>query len=743
MAVKELDLPVIGMHCAGCANAIQRALQKKTDGVQSADVNLATDSVRVVYDPDIATLEAMAASVEAFGYQLVLPGVGDESEDAESRARRLEVLKQKRALLVGILFTLPLAALSMARDASLLGAWAHDFRVNILFWLLATPVQFYTGWGFHIGAWRSLRAGAANMDVLVSLGSNSAYFYSLVLLLPGMHGHVYFETAALILTLIKVGKWLEARARGRTSDAIKALLNLAPKTAVLVDEDGTTRTVPVGMVQEGSLVLVRPGEVFPVDGVIVQGDSSTDESALTGESMPVDKGTEDAVYGGTINLTSSLRVRATGVGSDTAMARIVALVRKAQGSKAPIQRIADRISAVFVPVIVVIALVTLLLWWGLSGSFETAIIRMVAVLVIACPCALGLATPTAVTVGMGIAARQGVLFRDAEAVEAAGRLGTILLDKTGTLTRGRPVVTDLKTMPGVSEEELLRVTATAQQPSQHPLALAVIRSAKERDIQFGIPESHDVLPGIGIRARVAGEEVRVLKPDADLLDSEQLETLQALYQAGKSVMTIERGGVLLGWIAAADELKPGVGQAVDELKKLGTEPVMVTGDNSRAARAVADEIGISRVIADVLPEGKEEVVRSEQESGRRVAMVGDGINDAPALARADVGIAIGGGTDVAVETAAVTLMSGELAGLGRVVRLSRVTMRTIHQNLFWAFAYNVALIPVAAGLLALFDGLPKGVQQLHPAMAAAAMAFSSVTVVFNSLRLKVSSSLRR
>lgn len=736
MSTKEMDLPVVGMHCAGCASAVQRALLKKTEGVEEAEVNLATDSVRVRFDPSVVSLDTMAQSVEAFGYQLVLPSAGDGAEDPEAKARRIEVTKQRRALIVGIAFSIPLVILSMGRDAGLFGAWSYQPWVNLLFLLLASPVQFYTGAGYYKGAWRSLTSGSANMDVLVALGSTTAYVYSLFVMLLATGGHVYFETAALILTLIKIGKWLEARAKGRTGEAIRALMNLAPKTATLVEEDGSTKVLPVGMVQEGTVVLVRPGESFPIDGEIVQGTSSTDESALTGESVPVDKEVGDEVFGATVNLTSAVHVRATNVGSDTAMARIIALVRKAQGSKAPIQRIADRISAIFVPAIVAIALITFAIWWIVGGALEPALIRMVAVLVIACPCALGLATPTAVMVGMGLGARKGVLFRDAEAVEAAGHIDTILLDKTGTLTRGQPRVAEILPVEGGNETALLTLAATAQLPSKHPLAQAVVRAAKEQDIQLSQPEEHTALAGIGVRSVVKGSTVEVGRPEeGQELPQPISEAIERSRNAGQSVMLVKQDGTLLGLITAKDELQTDAKQVIARLVALGTEPVMVTGDHERAAHAIAEEIGLERVIAGVLPEGKEAVVREEQAKGKRVAMVGDGINDAPALARADVGIAMGSGTDVALETATITLVGGELHGLPRVVRLSRKMMRTVHENLFWAFAYNVALIPVAAGVLSLVPAAPEGLQHLHPAMAAGAMAFSSVTVVLNSLRL--------
>ncbi|MFH0882555.1 MAG: heavy metal translocating P-type ATPase [bacterium] len=734
MAQKEVSLPVVGMTCANCALSIERVLAKKTEGVVSASVNLAAENVRVVYDTDVVNLEKLAHNVESAGYHLVLPS---EGEDAETAARKAEERTQQRALWVGITFTVPLFLLSMGRDAGLLGVWSLAPWVNLLFLLLATPVQFYTGWGYYVGAYKSLRNGSANMDVLVALGSSTAYAYSLaVMVLPGLHGHVYFETSALILTLIKIGKWLEARAKGKTSGAIRALMDLAPKVATRVRPDGTTETIPVGMVEEGDRLIVGPGEAFPVDGEVVSGQSAVDESALTGESIPVDKGPGAKVFGSTVNQHGALTIIATGVGVDTAMARIVDLVRRAQGTKAPVQRVADRVAAVFVPAIITIALITFGIWYWIGGSFEPALIRLVAVLVIACPCALGLATPTAVMVGMGLGARNGVLFRDAEAVETASGLKTMLLDKTGTLTYGRPHVTDIIPLNGVGEAELLRMTACAQEPSGHPLAKAVVRAAKDRGLVIKPPTRHIAKSGVGIEAEVEGSNIDVGRPDAfGEMHGELASVAERLRAEGKSLMRVRRNGTDIGLIATADAVKEDAAAVVARLKKLGVESVMVTGDHEAAAWAVATSLGIVRVIAGVLPEGKEEVVRKEQEGGNRVAMVGDGINDAPALARADIGIAMGSGTDVAMETSDITLVGGELEGLPRSIVLSRRMMRGIHENLFWAFFYNVALIPVAAGVLASVVWAPEILRHLHPALAAGAMAFSSVSVVLNSLRL--------
>ena len=736
---RHLELPVVGMSCTRCAANVERTLNEKVPGVLSANVNFATETAVVDYDPTATDPQAMAEAVKEAGFELIIPAEGVEETDAEQEARDRELRAQKRFFWVGVIFTLPLFFISMGRDFSLLGQWSHAAWVNWLFLILATPVQFYTGGGFYVGGYKSVKGGSANMDVLVALGSSTAYFYSLaVMLIPGLGAHVYFETSALIITLIKLGKLLEARAKGRASAAIRKLMDLAPKTARIEDENGEVREVPAGQVRPGQIVVVRPGESLPVDGVVVSGHSAVNESMLTGESIPVDKHEGDEVFGATVNQHGLLKIKATGVGSETALARIVRLVRQAQGSKAPIQRLADKVSSVFVPVIIIIAGLTFGVWWIAGGEFVPAMIRMVAVLVIACPCALGLATPTAIMVGTGKGAGLGILFKNSEALETAHRIDTVMFDKTGTITRGEPVLTDWISLNGTGDAGLA-LAAAAEAGSEHPLAGAVVAGARERGVEVGRPDEFTARSGFGVEARVSDRLVRVGKPDwfeeKGPLPEDISKRVAELSAQGKTVMLSEVDGGLTGLLAVADTEKETAGQAVAELKEMGITPVMLTGDNEQAAHAIASRVGIDRVVAGVLPDGKEEIVRQAIESGAVVAMVGDGINDSPALARADVGIAIGSGTDVAMEAGDVTLVGGELSGVARAIKLSRETMRTIKQNLFWAFFYNVALVPLAAGVLHQVTFLPGFIRDLHPAMAAGAMALSSVTVVTNSLRL--------
>ena len=737
---KKVDLPVIGMTCTNCAANVERTLNKKVEGVTSATVNFGTETATVEYDPSITDLRAMAEAVKMAGYQLIPPAdEGNVGDDEEQKARAQELMSQKRFFIVGLIFTLPLFFFSMGRDFFLLGEWSHAVWVNWLFLILAAPVQFYTGWGFYTGGWKSIRSGSANMDVLVALGSSVAFFYSLaVLLLPHLGSHVYFETSALIITLIKLGKLLEAKAKGQASSAIRKLMDLAPKVAHVEQEDGEILEVPVDKVRPGQTVLVRPGENIPVDGVVISGYSSIDESMLTGESIPVDKTEGSEVFGATTNQEGLLSIRATGVGSDTALAQIIRLVRQAQGSKAPIQRLADRVAAVFVPVIILIALITMGIWWSVTGEFVPAMIRMVAVLVIACPCALGLATPTAIMVGTGKGAGMGILFKNSESLETAHRLKTIMFDKTGTITKGKPVLSDWVPL-GSDEDKALLLAASAETGSEHPIAKAVVDGVKERGLSLIKPEEFRAVSGFGLEARVSGHKVRVGKPswfETDKqLPADVSDKVHDLSSLGKTVMLVEVDGEVSGVIAVSDEEKEESRGAVNELKAMGITPVMLTGDNQEAADAIARKVGIEKVVAGILPERKEEIVRKAHDDGQVVAMVGDGINDAPALARADVGIAIGSGTDVAMETSDITLVGGELSGVARSVKLSRATMRTIKQNLFWAFFYNVALVPLAAGVLHTVSSIPAVIRDLHPAMAAGAMALSSVTVVMNSLRL--------
>ena len=739
MPGQAIELPVVGMTCVRCAATVERALTKKVPGVITASVNFGTETAAVEFDPTATDLQAIAQAVKNAGYLLVLPVEGLDTQDAEQAARERELSSQKKYFLVGLIFTLPLFALSMGRDFSLLGSWAHGIWVNWLFFALATPVQFYTGWGFYTGGGRSVLSGAANMDVLVALGSSAAFFYSVaVLTLPGLGEHVYFETSAVIITLIKLGKLLEARAKGRASAAIRKLMDLAPKLARIEGEDGEVRDIPAEQVKPGQLVVVRPGESIPVDGVVFSGQSAVDESMLTGESIPVDKVEGEEVFGATVNQQGLLKVKATGVGSQTALAQIIRLVRQAQGSKAPIQRLADKVSAVFVPVIIVIAGVTLGIWWVIGGEFVPGMIRMVAVLVIACPCALGLATPTAIRVGTGKGAGMGILFKNSESLETAHRLNTVMFDKTGTITRGEPSLTDWIPLRDNGKLALV-LAASAETGSEHPIARAVVDGVRQWSLPILKVDEFHAASGLGVNALVAGRKVRVGKPAwferSEALAHRISELIEEMASQGKTVILVEVEGRLAGLLAVSDEEKEGAKEAVSELRDMHITPVMLTGDNEQAAMAIASRVGIDRVVAGVLPQSKEEIVRETHEQGKIVAMVGDGINDAPALARADVGVAIGSGTDVAMEASDITLVGGELSGVTRAIKLSKATMRTIKQNLFWAFFYNAALVPLAAGVLHTVSWVPGLIRDLHPAMAAGAMAMSSVTVVMNSLRL--------
>jgi Cu+-exporting ATPase len=759
VTLARLVLPITGMTCANCVATIERALNRRTPGVVRASVNLATEKATVEYVPGEVSRREIVKAIEDVGYG-VLETESGQTEDLEKAAREREAFRQRTRFWTGVAFTLPLLALSMGRDLGQLGPWAHASWINWLFCALATPVQFFVGADFYRGAYRALRRGSANMDVLIAMGSSAAYFYSVAVTLAlttgylGWGDHVYFETAALIITLIKLGKLLEARAKARTSESIKKLMQLRPNSARVI-RGGAEIEIRAEDVQRGDVVVVRPGERVPVDGQVVSGSSSIDESLLTGESMPVSKKVGDQVTGGTINKQGFFQFRAMRVGAETALAQVIRLVQEAQGSKAPIQRLADRVAGVFVPIVMAIAGVTLVLWWFVFGlGFSPGLIRMVAVLVIACPCALGLATPTAVIVGTGLAAERGVLFKNSEALELMQSVRVVVLDKTGTITVGEPRVTDIvaaaqvavgsSTPTGAEDSErreVLRVAASAEMGSEHPLGEAAVRAATERGLKLSTPSEFQAVEGGGIvavvdrRQTLVGSLAFVGRQGVGL---GRLEGEAASLQAqAKTVIAVVTDGKPLGLIAIADEVKGSSKEAVTKMRSLGLEVVMLSGDNWETARAIAEQVGIDRVRAEVRPAEKaDEIGALQRRQKGLVAMVGDGVNDAPALARADVGIAIGAGADVAMETADITLMRGDLNSVPEAFGLSRATLRTIKQNLFWAFFYNVALIPLAAGALYPFAGLPLVLRNLHPALAAGAMAFSSVTVVLNSLLLK-------
>ncbi len=742
VGTRRTEFPVTGMTCTNCATNIERALNKRVPGVVNAAVNFASERVNVEYLPSVTDIDAMITAIRKAGFDAVPPSDTGEAEDAELAAREAEVRDQTRKFIVGVVFSVPLFLLSMGRDFQLTGPWSHQAWVNWLFLCLATPVQFYTGWDFYVGGWKSLKNKSANMDVLVAMGSSVAYFYSLALLFfPALGQHVYFETSAVIITLIKLGKMLESRTKGRTGSAIRNLLGLRPSTATIVENDEEVE-IDLKRVSVGDQVVVRPGERIPVDGVIIHGFSAVDESMLSGEPLPVEKQSGDEVIGGTVNGEGLLKFNATRVGSETALAQIIRLVQEAQGSKAPIQALADKVAAIFVPTIIALAMVTFSIWWFVGGEFVPAMIRMVAVLVIACPCALGLATPTAIMAGTGKGAEMGILFKNSEALESTTKLGTIVLDKTGTITLGKPAVVDIVPFHTAckSTQEVLQLAASVEKGSEHPIGKAVVREAQSNGLTLLDMDDFKSTGGLGVQAIVKGRLVRVGKPKwfqelGHDIGAEATGRIQSTQSQGKTVIVVTTAEKQCGLIAVSDTLKPESKTAIEELHRQGLKTVMLTGDNAETAAAIGKAVNIGKIVSEVRPEEKSAAIQALQEKGEKVGMVGDGINDAPALARADVGLAIGTGTDVAIETADIILSSGNLNGVSKAIRLSRATMKTIRQNLFWAFGYNLILIPVAAGVLYPFAFLPEFLRQLHPILAALAMALSSISVVSNSLRL--------
>lgn len=727
----KVEFDISGMTCAACATKIEKRINKM-DGVSKATVNFAIETLTVDYDGGQTSPNEMMAIVKKMGYELTPKSNGKEKLDHKEQ----EIKKQYRKFIFSAILTLPLLWTMVAHFEFLSFLYLPTFLMNPWVQLiLATPVQFIVGAQFYKGAFTSLRNRSANMDVLVALGTSAAYFYSLYLSFEWMNGgsvgepELYFEASAVIITLIVLGKLFEVRAKGKTSQAIQKLLGLQAKTARVL-KDGVEKELPIEEVVAGDIILVKPGEKIPVDGEIISGQSAIDESMITGESIPVDKVPGNSVIGATINKNGSLQVKATKVGKDSALSQIVKVVEEAQGSKAEIQRLADKISGIFVPIVVGIAILTFFIWYFVvtPGDFRSSLIPTISILVIACPCALGLATPTSIMAGSGRAAEMGMLFKGGEHLENTRFIDTVVLDKTGTVTKGEPALTDVIVLKDFAEEEVLQLVASAENQSEHPLAQAIVMGIKEKGIELIEPEGFNTLPGYGIEAKVSGKQVlagtRKLMHSRDVALQDVESTMENMEKEGKTAMLIAIDGKLAGVVAVADTVKKTSKQAIERMLELGLDVIMLTGDNQHTAEAIGRQVGLSHIIAEVLPEQKSDEIKKLQMQGKKVAMVGDGINDAPALALADIGMAIGTGTDIAIEAADITLMRGDLNSVADAIIMSRKTMRNIKQNLFFAFFYNTIGIPVAAlGLLA-------------PWVAGAAMAFSSVSVVLNALRLQ-------
>ncbi len=737
----KMDFAVEGMTCAACVGAVERAL-KGLYGVIDVTVNLAAEKATVEYIPTIVGFEDFRKVVAEAGYTALQ--ITEEFVDREREQREREFQALKRQFIVSAVLAAPIIIGSML-TIPVLSNW------YILF-LLATPVQFWSGMRFHKAAFSALRHRATNMNTLISVGTTSAYVYSLAAtFMPqlffkgGVTPHVYFDTSATIITLILLGRMLEARAKGKTSEAIRKLMGLQAKRATVL-RDGIEKEIPVEEVTAGDIVIVRPGERIPVDGEVVEGYSTVDESMLTGESLPVEKSSGDKIFGGTVNKAGSFKLRALRIGKETALAQIIRLVEEAQGSKAPIQRLADKVASIFVPTVIGIAIVTFFAWFvfGPKPSFTLALMNFIAVLIIACPCALGLATPTAIMVGTGKGAEKGILIRDAEALELSHKIEAVVLDKTGTITKGEPEVVDITGVNGTSPDAILQIAASAEKLSEHPLGQAIVRKAKGNNVHITEPSEFSAIPGGGIKAKI--RELRT--PNSELYlevfignegmmqrEGINVSTVKALSDKissnGRTPVFMAINNEIKAVFSIADTIKEGSVEAIESLKSMGIEVVMLTGDHQNTAQAIAREVGINRFFAEVMPDKKVEAVRKIKSEGKITAMVGDGINDAPALTEADVGIAIGTGTDIAIEASDVTLIKGNLKSVVDAIKLSKLTIKTIKQNLFWAFFYNVVGIPVAAGLL-----YPFGGPLLNPMIASAAMAFSSVSVVSNSLRLR-------
>jgi Cu+-exporting ATPase len=738
----KITLPIRGMSCAACVENVRRTLSG-LEGVLSASVNIATERATIEYFPSQVGVREFKKAVKDAGYEVVEAAKGEDIVAKEQRERELAYRTLRKKVITGAMLVVPIFLLTQWDRLGLSNVFPLSRQLNYLLQLvIETPVQFWIGWQFYTGAVAAARHRTTNMNTLIAVGTSSAYLYSVaatffpsVFQVKGYTASVYFDTAATIVVLILLGRLFEARAKGQTSEAIKKLIGMQAKTARVV-KDGNETDIPVEDVEIGDMILVRPGEKVPVDGIIKEGYSSVDESMVTGESIPVEKSVGDSVIGATMNKTGSFKFEATKVGRDTMLAHIIEMVQNAQGSKPPIARLADLIASYFVPAVIGIASLTFLVWYllGPAPAFTYAVLNFIAVLIIACPCSLGLATPTSIMVGTGKGAENGILIRSGEALELAHRITTIVFDKTGTLTKGRPEVTDVIAQ-GLSQDEVLSLAASAEKGSEHPLGEAIIRKAREDKLEVRDPEDFLAVPGRGIKTTICGKTVHLgnekLMFDEGVDISALRDAALKLSEQGKTPMFVGMEWKAAGVVAVADTLKEESVNAVRVLHSLGIEVAMITGDNSRTGEAIARQAGIDRVLAEVLPEDKASEVKKLQAESKIVAMVGDGINDAPALAQADVGIAIGTGTDVAMEASDITLIGGDLRGVVNAIALSKATMRNIKQNLFWAFAYNVVLIPVAAGVLFPFFGI-----LLNPMFAAAAMGFSSVTVVTNALRLK-------
>jgi Cu+-exporting ATPase len=727
--MKKKSMPVSGMHCASCALNIESAI-KKMEGVSSANVNFATEKLNVEFDENITDEEKIKKSVERLGYKVIEEEVSEKPSDRKKEVREKEIKRLKHLLFLSLILSIPVFVLSFPE-----WFFIEVPYQEIVLLVLATPIQFLVGYRFYKGALLSLRTKSANMDTLIAVGTSAAYFYSLtVIMLPNLGNYLYFDTSSIIITFIILGKWLEAVSKGKASEAVKKLMGLKPKTATVI-RDGKEMEISIDEVVVGDVVVVRPGEKIPVDGEVVEGFSSVDESMITGESIPVEKKKGDTAIGATINKHGSFKFRATKVGKDTVLNQIIQLVEEAQGSKAPIQRLADRVSNYFVPSVILIAVVSSLLWYFVGQTFAFSLTVFISVLIIACPCALGLATPTAIIVGTGKAAENGILIKSSEALENVNKITTVVFDKTGTLTKGKPEVTDIIPTDDLSDKEILKYAAIAEKKSEHPLAEAIIRKSEEGSIEIPEPESFEALPGFGIavkhdnRTILFGNRSLMKKNKIDVEKFE--EKICDLENEGKTVMILAIDEKIVGLVAVADTLKEFSNEAVLKLHEMGKEIVIITGDNKRTADAVAKQLNIDQVLAEVLPQDKEKEIEKLQQAGKFVAMVGDGINDAPALAKADIGIALGAGTDVALETGQIVLIKDDLRDVVTAIDLSKYTIKKIKQNLFWAFAYNSVGIPIAAGVLYPFTGF-----LLNPMIGAAAMALSSVSVVSNSLLMK-------